>query len=259
MIYDQACKEAKRLGKQITKINSQLKKLPDGKLYCSRDGSHFKWYHHTPEKDHHLGRKKRRLIEALAKKKYLLLLKDDLEHEQRAIQFYLRHHQMRPWKSEQLIIEKPQYQEFLSSVFKLKSQEFEEWTNASFPTNTQNQTLLVHDTPTHVKVRSKSEALIAMVLYNHKIPWRYECELQLSLHTYYPDFTILHPKTGDIYYWEHCGMIDNPTYNQYAFQKMQVYCNNGIYPSINLITTYETKEHPLTLDTIEKVVQEYFE
>ena len=54
-------------------------------------------------------------------------------------------------------------------------------------------------------------------------------------------------------------MIDNPTYNQYAFQKMQVYCNNGIYPSINLITTYETKEHPLTLDTIEKVVQDYFE
>ena len=258
MLYDNACKEAKRLEKRILQLNTQLKKLPDGKLYCSRDGESFKWYHHTPEKDYHLGRRKRRLAEALAKKKYLTLLKEDLEHEKRAIDFYLRHHQPRPWKAERLTIEKPQYQELLLPVFKFKSQEFEEWKNSPYPTNTINQNLLVHDTPTHIKVRSKSEALIAMVLCNHNIPWRYECELQLGTHTCYPDFTILHPKTGVIYYWEHWGMIDSPSYSQYAFQKMQVYSNHGIYPTINLITTYETKEHPLTLDTIEKIVEDYF-
>ena len=131
----------------------------------------------------------------------------------------------RPWKSEQLTTEKPQYQELLLPVFKLKSQEFEEWVNAPYTTNPVNRDQLIHDTPTPIKVRSKSEALIAMVLYNHKIPWRYECALQLGAVTYYPDYTILHPKTGAIIYCEHWGMIDNPTYSQQAFQKMQVYSN----------------------------------
>lgn len=258
MLYDDACKEAKRLEKRISNLDAQLKKLPEGKLYCAKDGDHFKWYHHTEEKDRYLGRKKRRLAEALAKKKYLSLLKEDLEHEKCAIEFYLRHHQPRPWKSEFLTIEKPQYQELLSPVFQLKSQEFEEWVNEPYTTNSLNTDQLKYDTPTQIKVRSKSESLISMVLCNHHIPWRYECELQLGTNTYYPDFTILHPKTGEIYYWEHWGMIDNPTYSQHAFQKMQVYAKHGIYPSFQLISTYETLDMPLTLNTIENIIKDKF-
>ena len=40
--------------------------------------------------------------------------------------------------------------------------------------------------------------------------------------------------------------------------ELQLYTNHGIVPSIQLITTYETKEHPLTADTIEKIVEDYF-
>ena len=258
MLFDEACKESNRLDKQNLQLDAQLKKLPEGKLYCSRDGNCFKWYQHTEEKDKHLGRRKRRLIEALAKKKYLSLLKEDLEHEKRAIDFYLRHHQQRPWKSECLTTEKPQYQEFLQPVFKLKSQKFEEWVNASYVTNPVNPEQLKHDTPKKIKVRSKSEALIAMVLSNNKIPWRYECELQLGANTYYPDFTILHPKTGEIYYWEHCGRMDKHNYVHNTFTRLEIYTDHGIIPSINLITTYETKDHPLSMKLIEKIVEEYF-
>lgn len=257
MLYDDACKELKRLDKRISHLDEQLKKLPEGTLYSSRDGKKFKWYQHTETADIHLGKKRRRLAELMAKKKYLSLLKEDLEHERRAINFYIRHHKPRPWKAERLTTEKPQFQELLNPIFRIKSQEFQEWENAVYDTNPHNRAQLIHDTPTHIKVRSKSEALIAMVLYNQKIPWRYECALPLGAITYFPDFTILHPKTGDIFYWEHWGMLDNASYSQHAFQKMQVYANHGIYPTINLISTYETKDHPLTLDTIEKVVKEY--
>lgn len=71
-------------------------------------------------------------------------------------------------------------------------------------------------------------------------------------------FTIRHPKTGEVFYWEHFGLMDNPTYSKNAYSKLQLYTNHGIIPSIQLITTYETKEHPLTAETIEKIVENYF-
>ena len=37
-----------------------------------------------------------------------------------------------------------------------------------------------------------------------------------------------------------------------------MYCENGIIPGINLILTYETKENPLSIDQVEKIVKEYF-
>ena len=45
---------------------------------------------------------------------------------------------------------------------------------------------------------------------------------------------------------------------QQAFQKLNLYCQSGIIPTINLITTYETKEQPLTSQAIENIIQEYF-
>ena len=67
---------------------------------------------------------------------------------------------------------------------------------------------LIHKTVSGIYVRSKSESMIALQLYTEKIPFRYECALQLGETTLYPDFTILHPKTGEIFYWEHFGMMD---------------------------------------------------
>ena len=96
---------------------------------------------------------------------------------------------------------------------------------------------------------SKSEALIDMALFSHLIPFRYECELSLGTHILYPDFTIRHPKTDDIYYWEHFGLMDNPSYCQNVSFKLQQYSLNGIIPSIQLITTYETGTHFLTFLT----------
>ena len=52
--------------------------------------------------------------------------------------------------------------------------------------------------------------------------------------------------------------MDNPSYSQNAYSKLQLYINNGILPGRNLITTYETTNHPLDFDTIEKTLKLYF-
>lgn len=104
-------------------------------------------------------------------------------------------------------------------------------------------------------VRSKSESLIAVSLAQHQIPFRYECLLDINGQILYPDFTIMHPISQKIFYWEHFGMMDNFNYAKETLCKLQLYCENNIIPGKNLITTYETSSSPLCYDTIEKYIQ----
>lgn len=97
-----------------------------------------------------------------------------------------------------------------------------------------------------------------MMLYQKKIPFRYEEKLVLDGITIYPDFVIRHPVTGEYFYWEHFGMMDDEEYRNHACEKIKLYCKNGIIPSVNLITTYETKRDPLSAEKVEFRIQEYF-
>ena len=53
-------------------------------------------------------------------------------------------------------------------------------------------------------------------------------------------------------------MMDDPDYCRQVYSKLEKYTLNGIYPTIQLITTYETKEHPLTAETVEQIIRQYF-
>ena len=53
-------------------------------------------------------------------------------------------------------------------------------------------------------------------------------------------------------------MMDDEDYVNHAYDKLKVYCKNGIIPSINLITTYESKKNPLCAEKVEMIIQEYF-
>ena len=76
--------------------------------------------------------------------------------------------------------------------------------------------------------------------------------------TIYPDFTIRHPKTGKAYYGEHFGLMDNKGYAKNAFSKMILYHAQGIDPSDNLIITYESRENPLSLEKVDRIIEEKF-
>lgn len=54
-------------------------------------------------------------------------------------------------------------------------------------------------------------------------------------------------------------MMDEPYYYQKVFPKLQLYTSYGIVPSVNLITTFETKKKPLSSEVIEKIIEHYFE
>ena len=248
--------ESKRLDEQIDSLHSQIESLPDGKIICTPNGNGYKWYRSDGHKSVYIPKSERNLAEQLAIKKYLQQIETDCIQEKIAIDFYLRHHS--PSKAKDLLINKPGYQELLSSFFKPQSQTIEDWIKAPFEQNPKYPENKIHKTSSGNLVRSKSEALIDMILYTNKIPFRYECALEVGDYKIYPDFTIMHPKTGRIMYWEHFGRMSDSKYNRNVGERLQTYISHGIIPSIHLITTYETLEDPLTTEKIEKIVHEYF-
>ena len=257
MIYERMLSEYKQLDSQISSIKNQLQVLPPNKLICTQNGNRYKWYQSDGHTKTYIPKENRRLAEQLARKKYLSLKLEDLENEKRAIGFYLAHRSPSD-KSEKLLTENSEYQQLLIPYFSPLSDELNTWKKAPYEHNPLYPEQRTQKTASGIYVRSKSEAIIDMYLYTNQIPFRYECLLKLDEFTAFPDFTIRHPKTGETYYWEHFGMMDNPAYVQKAFTKLQGYANHGIFPSAQLITTYESKEHPLSIEMVEKIVAHYF-
>lgn len=258
MIYEQAIKEKNKIIKQIKSLQTQLKQLPEGKIICSQSGKHTKWYISDGKNKTYLPKKERLLAEKLALKKYLSLQLANLQQELTALDFYLRHYDPNTFQKEITFLNTPGYKELLPDLFTPLSEELSEWMDAPYEKCPKYQDKLVYKTLSGNFVRSKSEAIIEMLLRKHKIPFRYECELVLGDMILYPDFIIRHPKTGEIFYWEHMGMMDDPNYCKNALSKLQIYVSNGIIPTIQLITTYETKEHPLSMEQVEKIIEQYF-
>jgi len=258
MIYNQIIKEKHRIESQIAVLQTKLMEFPKGNLVCSHTGKYSKWYQSFGSTSKYIPKQERWLAEKLALKKYLSLQLNTLLAEKKAIDFYLRHYSSRAFEAEQTFMSSPEYKELVSPYFKTFSQKLSDWIHSPFKTNPLYPEKRIHTTPSGNLVRSKSEVLIDTFLCKNKIPFRYECILQLNGISLYPDFTIRHPRTGDFFYWEHFGCMDDPAYIQKASFKIQTYAANGIIPSVHLITTYETKEYPLTSNIIENMIEYYF-
>lgn len=248
--------ELEQLKKQISTIHKKLSNFPEGKLISTKNDNRFKWYQSDGHTSVYIPKKNRGLAEQLALKKYFSLLLEDLENELHATQFYLRHRSPIS-KAEQFLIS-PEYQDLLSPHITFQSLELTEWINAPYDRNLLHPEKCIHKSISGNLLRSKSEAIIDTLLYLNKIPFRYECALTLGDTTLYPDFTIRHPHTQQIYYWEHFGLMDSSAYAQNAYSKLQLYTSHNIIPTIHLITTFETKEHPLNSKIIENIIQQYF-
>ncbi|MGN0158933.1 MAG: ATPase [Brotaphodocola sp.] len=256
MLYERIRKEHERLKEKINKLQNQLQSFPDGNLVCCNHGTLCKWYHNNGHSRTYIPKSKRHMAEQLAIKKYLSCLLSDLTQEMKALDAYLHYH-TESSKTQKLLAQ-PGYSELLAPYFHPLSQELSTWMQEDYPKNPSHPELLIHKTISGHLVRSKSEAMICHVLYTHQIPFRYECALYLNGSPFFPDFTIRHPKSGETYYWEHFGLMDDASYCKNMASKMQIYSTNNIIPSIQLITTYETSRHPLTIETIQKTVEYYF-
>ena len=256
-IYNKICKERDRLDKKMQEIQAQLSKLPRGNLTCAKNGKYIKWYVSRDGKQTYLSKKDLNLAKQLAVKKYLSYLFEETRHEKEALDRYIQYYEKKVSQKSQLMIQNSEYKELLSHYFTPLSEELNVWMNAPYEKSGKYPEHLIHKTNSDYCVRSKSEALIDMTLRKYKIPFRYEYALEIDGFTLYPDFTIRHPQTGETFYWEHFGMMDDMCYTRTAYNKLQIYASQGIIPFVNLIITFETKQDPLDIGTIEQAIENY--
>ena len=197
------------------------------------------------------------LAKKLTIKKYLKLKIQLLEASLVNLEKQSVHFSIIENKLEKLLSD-PAYIYLLSDYLSENQLEGKHWMNADYPKNMQYPEHLTHPTVGGLLVRSKSESMIAILLSERGIPFRYENVITINDVKIAPDFTILHPVTGKIYYWEHFGMIDNEAYCNEFTSKIKLYSKENILLSDNLIASFETKEHPLTYNMINNILNQYF-
>ena len=118
-----------------------------------------------------------------------------------------------------------------------------------------------YETPRGDKVRSKSEWIIASMLENAGVPYRYEEIVPLDGRVgvfMHPDFTVLNKRTRQVYYWEHCGMMGERDYMENSFMpKMSEYYNFEFFPGDKILLTFESKDHPLDTVDVKRLIDKY--
>lgn len=235
-----------KLQTQCDSLRNKLSTFPEGELSIQKNGTYHRWVIKKEEQSVYCPKSNRSLAKIMALKKYYSLLLLDAEEELSLLNSYKKK-SASPSRSgalsaSDLLSESSPYYELLQSHF----------SKDKLPEN------LIHTTLAGHKVRSKSEVIIANLLYTNRIPYRYEAALTLNELTVYPDFTILHPATQQLFYWEHFGMMDKSTYCDAACNKLKSYCYNGIFPSMQLITTYETGKTPIRSEQVQQIITQYF-
>ena len=109
------------------------------------------------------------------------------------------------------------------------------------------------------RVRSKSEKIIADMLYHKNIPYKYECPINLKgLEMIYPDFTCLRLADRKTILWEHLGMMTDPIYCQKAMKKIDIYAKNGFIQGRDIRYTFESEKYSLNTMSVENLINQMF-
>lgn len=255
--------EKEQLITKINRIEKEIKKasFPDGYLAIYKNGNSYKKYH-VIEEDCHLTRRylsanDKYLIQKLAMKAYKTRELYALKKQLKATESYVAKYPKKT--AEQLLRNSDGFRRIILPLITPSNNELKAWEMAPNPGNPSFPEHLIYPTIKGIMVRSKSESLISDELFRASIPYRYEYPIRLGNTLISPDFMIMHPITKEIYIWEHFGRMDDPEYiNNNFLKKMRIYPNEGYIPSINLICTYETSNHPLTIFEIDEVITKYF-
>lgn len=114
---------------------------------------------------------------------------------------------------------------------------------------------LIHRTRKGVAVRSKSEVVVADVLDALGISYEYEQPLYSRTDPKdfrLPDFTVSFE--GDVFYWEHLGLLNVPSYREAWERKRQWYENNRY--SDRLITSEDGADGSIDAAKIERIARD---
>lgn len=247
-----------KTGNRLDYVERELKRCPSGRLFSEKHrGKEF-----LVQETYENGGRKRRLLtkfpdvaQGLIRKEFLLMERDVLRKNLDAVGAALKE------------IEDVDY----SNLIKYFRNDFELITDdmiacamsdpeaLSWATQEYHKSNFMPEEKRHAtrmgfKVRSKSELTISEMLYEYKLPTRYEQVIVINGVEYAPDFTIRRAD-GKIFYWEHEGLMNKASYRERQARKHLDYESVGIVPWRNLIVTYDNEYGDLDARIIESEIR----
>jgi len=261
----------KQVKKKILELESVLKEIdefqkhaPQGSLKLLNRNHHTFYYQQYM--DTQMGKLIRKyikkedgfLISSLAQKGFYLKIEPVLERNLNALKQFISNY--RPEEAEKVYEELSEERKLLVVPIRgSKEDRLRWWKEESYEKNSYFPENLKYETEQGEMVRSKSEVIIANILYQHRkeILYKYERPLSLTIDGFkkiiYPDFTILNIRTGKLVYWEHAGMMDDPEYANDFVKKSNMYMRSGLIPGEDVFFTYETLGNPLEISIIRQI------
>ena len=259
-LRNQLLEERKRLEKVRHDVCARLKDAPEGTLRLSKSQGCTQFYYRQKGQSHngsYIPRKDIELVRSLAQKAYDEKLLDYAEKTLKNINRLLETYADE--KLEEIYFdEHPARQKLIDPIEPTYEQRVAEWSGKPYEGKGFAEGTPVILTNSGIRVRSKSEKILADYFDSVGIAYKYECPLNLKGYgTVYPDFTFLPRGADREIYWEHEGMMDNPDYSRSAIQKIETYAKNGIVCGENLILTFETSASTINMGLVKMMAKKY--
>jgi hypothetical protein len=243
--------------KVSTELTELKKKVPDGsRLHAAKHGNAYQYYirWNGPQREReYIGKERMDEAKTLAQIEYYEKLSGILQHDIKCLNVLKETWSGDPfnWVEENMsrgkyILVTPAYCHDAHFIQEWKEQIYEK-----MPFKEDSPEFY---TRKGVRVRSKSEMIIADMLDEMQIPFLYEKPLKLGAWTIHPDFTLLDIKNRREIYWEHFGMMDDMDYRNDAFLKMRKYEECGFYQCDRLIWTFETGRLPINTKDLRNMI-----
>lgn len=260
-----AKEEVPQLENVLKKINAFLNNAPEGCLkWQNKNGKTY--YYHQFMKDNkwtrrYIKKEELSLARKLAQKQYYLAIKPILARILDETKRLAKKCSINELEEvyDNLSLER---KKLVVPVQTSVEEKIRQWQDEVYEKNLMYPENLRYETEQGDVVRSKSEVIIANILYHNRkdILYKYERPLEVlengRMKTIYPDFTILNSNMGKVTFWEHAGRMDDPHYADEFVRKMNTYIANDLLPGRDVMFTFESQNNALDIRVVKKLVKQ---
>lgn len=230
----------------------QLKTLPEGRLTLSRIGNGIYYSEVEKGRKTYLGTGSHARVKALQQRRFMEKTIQHIDKNLKVMHTYIQEYE--PIDHATILQELPK-----AYIGEAEwSMNGDSWESEPYDKNERYPEGLIHQTLKGEMVRSKSEALLANLLYNKGIPYRYEENLVFPEGTVAPDFKIAVRSEGRFKLLEHCGLIGSEKYARSFTWKLQVYIRNGYMPWKDVFFTFDDFNGSIDTRAISQMMDSYF-
>ncbi len=258
-----ALKRIDELRTVIEVLENHLDHAPEGALCPSVSHGKLQWHCFVNGVKKYLPQSDYACIRELAQKRYYELVLEDLRKQRATLERLLQDYA--PDDCEGIYASmRPEIQNFVKTMFPTCEEFVAAWKSVRYRGKSLEGASLV--SVDGVKMRSKSELMIANALSASGVPYRYEFPHKMNWRDadgrvrqvkVFPDFTCLNVRTRREFVWEHFGMMDDADYVGETMEKLDVYERNGLLLGENFVFTMETRARPLDSRRIQRVIERF--